>query len=213
LNNIVLIAPPAAGKGTQAKMLCEKYNISHISVGDLLRDELKKENEISNYLKSQMESGKLVKDSIIIDLINDRINKDDCKNGFILDGFPRNLNQAIELDKMNKKIDYAFYLNVPKDILKQRIVGRLICPNCGKVYNTIINESKPKNINMCDDCNLSLSKRTDDNAETFEKRYEIYINETQPIINYYKNKGILYDINLLTKKEVFDEIVKILGEI
>lgn len=213
MKNIILIAPPAAGKGTQADMLCYKYNLVHISIGDLLREEIKKGSEIGHYLESQMKSGKLVKDKIIIDLLHNRLNENDCKKGFILDGFPRNLNQAEQLDKMNIKIDYVFYLDVEKEVLINRITGRVVCSSCGTVYNNLIETLKSKQENICDKCNSELIKRIDDNIETFENRYETYINETQPIIDFYRNKGILYDIKQLEKQEVFEEIVKILGDI
>jgi len=211
LKNIILIAPPAAGKGTQSNLLCEKYNLVHISVGDLLRIELQKDGEISQYLKQQMESGNLVKDEIIIEIIKNRLNNVDCKNGFILDGFPRTIRQAEMLDKMNIIINNVFYINVDKETAKNRIVGRISCPKCGSVYNTEIEESIPKVSNVCDRCGSLLQKREDDNELVFENRYNTYVNETQPIIDFYKNKNVLCEIKNLSKMETFNEIQKVLN--
>ena len=211
MKNIILIAPPAAGKGTQSNLLCEKYNLVHISVGDLLRIELQKDGKISQYLKQQMESGNLVKDEIIIEIIKNRLNNIDCKNGFILDGFPRTIHQAEMLEKMNVIINNVFYINVDKETAKKRIVGRLSCPICGCVYNTEIEESIPKVSNVCDRCGSLLEKREDDNELIFENRYTTYVNETQPIIDFYKNKNVLYEIKNLSKMETFNEIQKVLN--
>ncbi len=211
MKNIILIAPPAAGKGTQSNLLCEKYNLIHISVGDLLRIELQKDGKISQYLKQQMESGNLVKDEIIIEIIKNRLNNIDCKNGFILDGFPRTIHQAEMLEKMNVIINNVFYINVDKETAKKRIVGRLSCPICGCVYNTEIEESIPKVSNVCDRCGSLLEKREDDNELIFENRYTTYVNETQPIIDFYKNKNVLYEIKNLSKMETFNEIQKVLN--
>lgn len=211
MKNIILIAPPAAGKGTQSNLLCEKYNLVHISVGDLLRIELQKDGEISQYLKQQMESGNLVKDEIIIEIIKNRLNNVDCKNGFILDGFPRTIRQAEMLDKMNIIINNVFYINVDKETAKNRIVGRISCPKCGSVYNTEIEESIPKVSNVCDRCGSLLQKREDDNELVFENRYNTYVNETQPIIDFYKNKNVLCEIKNLSKMETFNEIQKVLN--
>lgn len=212
MKNIVLIAPPGAGKGTQAKMLCEKYKIPHISVGDLLRREIENNGLYKEILQEKMSSGLLVDDEIIFNLMNQRLNKDDCNNGFILDGFPRNVNQAIELDKMSKKIDIIIYLNTPKNILEKRVLGRMVCSNCGYSFNLLFDESKPKEINKCDNCKSTLEKRKDDNLETFENRYNTYIKETQPVLDYYKEKNILYNITTTDKYETFNMIVNILGE-
>jgi adenylate kinase len=210
LKNIILIAPPGAGKGTQAKMLCEEFNMIHISVGDLLRSEIERKSDLSEKLKQVMKTGDLVEDEIILNIIEKRLNDSDLKNGFILDGFPRNIKQAISLDKITNKIDIVIYLDVAKEELEQRILGRLICTICGNVYNENIESLKPKNANICDKCNSKLEKRLDDTKEVFEKRYDTYIKETHPVLEFYKEKGILYNINSLDKDEIFNNIVNVL---
>ena len=216
MKSIIFIAPPAAGKGTQSKLLCETYNFNHISTGDLLRDEINGSSEIGQTIKKIIEDGKLVEDSIILELLTNKLNSMDCTNGYILDGFPRNTKQAIAYDEIleniNQKIDNVFYLDLPKEIAKERIVGRLSCPNCGNIYNEFIAENKPKNDGVCDNCQSSLVKRKDDNEETFNKRFETYMEETKPLIEYYEQKGILYAIDSsLDKMEIFNQITKIIG--
>lgn len=211
MKNIILIAPPGAGKGTQAKMLCSKFNMVHISVGDLLRSEIEKGNDLSESLKQRMQSGKLVEDELILKIMEKRLNESDLDNGFILDGFPRNINQAINLDKITDKIDAVIYLEVSKEELERRIVGRLVCKICGASYSELIEELKPINENLCDKCNSKLEKRIDDTVEIFNNRYNTYIEETYPILEFYKEKNKLYTINLLQKQEIFNEIVKIIS--
>lgn len=206
MKNIILIAPPAAGKGTQSKLICDKYDLVHISTGDILREKSKEDSE----LLSLMKSGHLIDDTIITKLVCDRLRKDDCKKGFVLDGFPRNIKQAELLSSMNILIDYVFYLNIDEETLKNRIVGRVSCPNCGSVYNEQIDESKPLISNVCDKCNSSLVKREDDNEFSFKTRYETYMKNTYPLIEYYKNKSNLYEITSVNKNQAFDEISKIL---
>ena len=197
--NIILLASPAAGKGTEAQILTKEYSIPQISTGDLLRGATEKGDALSNEIKSIMEQGKLVSDEIIIELIKNRINEDDCKNGYILDGFPRTINQAEKYDEMleeiNNKIDYVFAIDIDKSIASSRITGRRTCPNCNRIYNINSDKLKPKCENLCDDCNIELKHRKDDNAETYEKRYNSYLEETAPLINYYEKKNILYHIN------------------
>lgn len=197
--NIILLAPPAAGKGTEAQILTKEYSIPQISTGDLLRSATKKEDALSKEIKSIMEQGKLVSDEIIIELIKNRINEDGCKNGYILDGFPRTIKQAEKYDEMlaeiGNKIDYVFAIDIDKSIASSRITGRRTCPNCNRIYNVNSANLKPKNNNLCDDCNIELTHRKDDNAETYEKRYNAYLEETAPLINYYENKNILYHID------------------
>lgn len=206
MKNLILIAPPGAGKGTQAKMLCKKYNLVHISIGDLLRSQ----TDLNESLKEKIKKGVLIDDNIIFELLKNRLNKDDIKNGFILDGFPRNLNQAIGLENIIKNIDVVIYLEVPKKELENRIIGRIICSNCGHVYNSLIEKLRPANNDICDICNSKLEKRIDDTLEVFEKRYDTYIEETQPVLEFYKKQEKLYTINLLDKDEIFNEIVRIL---
>lgn len=214
MKSIILIAPPAAGKGTQSKLICDEYDIPHISTGDLLRERTSKNDEFALKLKEQMESGKLVSDEVILELLSDKLNQID---EYVLDGFPRNINQAREYDnmlsKLNKKVDYAIYLKIDKEIAKKRIIGRTSCSNCGSVYNELIEENMPKVANKCDKCENILIKRSDDNEITFEKRYETYISETEPLLNYYKEKGILYEVDSsLETTKVFEEIKSILGD-
>ena len=204
MKNLILIAPPGAGKGTQAKMLCEKFNLIHISVGDLLR------NQNDESLKEKMKKGILIDDNTILNLMKKRLNEADVKNGFILDGFPRNLNQAKALDSITNDIVTVVYLEVPKEELLNRIMGRVICTKCGHVYNNLIEKLKPINNDVCDICNSKLEKRIDDTVDIFLNRYDTYIKETQPVLEFYKNKGNLYKITSLDKDQIFNEIVEIL---
>lgn len=216
MKNIIFIAPPAAGKGTQSKLVSEKYNIPHISTGDLLRNSINEDSEISKKIQETMEKGNLVSDEIILDLLEIRLNENDCHNGYILDGFPRNINQAKSYDnllnKLNKDLGLVILLDLDKEIAKNRIIGRLSCKKCGHVYNELLDETKPKNKGFCDICNTELTKRSDDNIETFEERYNTYLKETKPLINYYEQKGNLYRINSgISKEYTFNEIERIIG--
>lgn len=209
--NIILIAPPAAGKGTQSELICNKYDMQHISTGDLIRTVINSNNENSIELKKTIEQGKLVSDEFVLDLI-----KEEIKNGnnYIFDGFPRTVNQAKLFDELlnelNKKIDYVIYLDIDKDIAMKRILGRLSCSKCGKVYNDQIEESMPKINGICNECNIELSKRNDDNEETFNKRFDTYINETKPLLDYYKDRLYIIDSSL-NKYEIFKQIENIIG--
>ena len=216
MNNIIFIAPPAAGKGTHSKLISEKYNIPHISTVDLLREVIRNGSDLGKSIKAEIDKGNLVKDEIILELLKQRLNQDDCNNGYILDGFPRNTHQAIEydalLESLNKEIGYVILLEVDKEILKKRIVGRLSCKTCGSVYNEYNIETMPKNKGICDKCNIELSKRDDDNEETFMERYNTYLKETESLINYYENKGCLYRVNGgLSLESTYEEIVRIIG--
>lgn len=211
--NIIFIAPPAAGKGTQSKLISNKYNIPHISTGDLLRnisDEKDKE-----YIKQQTQLGKLISDEFIVKLVYKALSDSSCDNGYILDGFPRDINQAIAyediLKKLNKKLGYVFLLDISYDLIKQRVVGRLNCSKCGKIYNTFDSLSKPTIDNICDDCGSALIKRDDDNEKTFKKRYDTYLKETAPLISYYERKGVLHHIDASKSvEEIFESIDTIL---
>lgn len=210
MKNIILIAPPGAGKGTAAKELVEKLNMVHISVGDLLREEVKSGSELGKSLSIKMQTGKLVEDELIFEIMRKRFSEPDTKNGIILDGFPRNINQAIELDKMDTTIDAVIYLDVDRQVLEDRIVGRIVCPDCGMGYNTNSTEMMPKVENTCDKCGATLIKRKDDTKEIFDSRYDTYMEETYPVLEYYKNKGILYNIDSTNKDHTFNEILKII---
>lgn len=218
MKSIILIAPPAAGKGTQAKLISEKYNLPHISIGDLIRAILNDDSDSNKAIREQMKSGKLIDDNVIIKLLNDRLNMDDCKNGYILDGFPRNLSQAHIYDEMlkeqGKTLGHVILLDAPKEIIKKRILGRMMCPKCGQIYNTLFDNTKPLNTNLCDKCNLPLVSRDDDNEETFEKRYQTYLMETEPIINYYRKKGVLLKVDSsLNQNYTFEQIETIINEV
>ena len=214
MRSIILIAPPAAGKGTQSDMLVEKYGFAHISTGDMLREVAKHDESI----RSKLENGELISDDIVFSLLHDRLKSTDCKKGFILDGFPRNVNQAIKYDEMIKDLDVTsnvvIFLDVDKELACKRIVGRISCPDCKRVYNDMIPESMPKVSGKCDDCGGILVKRSDDNSETFGKRYDEYLKNTAPLINYYEEKGILYKIDSgMSKDVVFSKIENILADL
>lgn len=213
MNNIIFIAPPAAGKGSQASILKSELNIAHISTGDLLREEAKSNFEI----KKQLEAGKLISDELVTELLKKRLQFDDCKNGYILDGYPRNLKQANILEdllkELGKPIQYVFYLDVDKDLACKRACGRRGCPNCGRIYNIYFEESKPKRDNICDDCNVELSHRDDDNIESFENRFDTFLENTKPLIDYYKQRNLLYNIDSSLEKElVHKEILNALNK-
>lgn len=209
--NIIFIAPPAAGKGTQANLLCSKYNMKHISTGDLIRETINNDSPLSQELKDIMNQGKLVSDEFILDLIKLNLKDDD----YIFDGFPRTVKQAEMFDELlatlNKKVDYVIYLKISKDLASKRILGRISCPNCGSVYNDQIEAIMPKQKGLCDVCNTQLEKRNDDNIETFTKRFDTYIKETEPLLEYYKDK--LYEIDSSKdKEEIFKEIEGIIND-
>lgn len=212
--NVILLAPPAAGKGTQAEILTSIYNLDHISTGDLLRNAANDDSIFGKELKQIMESGNLVSDDIVLEVLNRHLDTIDSFN-LLLDGFPRNIYQAEKLDEIlgqkNSKIDYVFLLNVPKDILLFRITGRRLCKNCGKVYNVNIASVKPEREGVCDICGGELFVRHDDNESTFNTRYDEYLKQTSPLIDYYKQKGILYEIDSsVDRDDTFAQIKKIL---
>ena len=199
MKNIMFIAPPAAGKGTQAELVVEKYGIPHISTGDILRDISKEDSEIGKYVFETLANGELVKDEITYQLIEDRLGKDDCKNGFIIDGFPRNIAQAYEYDKILKHLGYevgnVIFINVDKKTLEKRITGRRICENCKTIYNINDEKSSPKEESVCDNCGGKLYQRSDDNLEAFETRYNMYVEKTEPIIEYYREQNVLTEVS------------------
>lgn len=215
MKNIMFIAPPAAGKGTQAELVVEKYHIPHISTGDILREIAKEDSEIGNYVKETLASGGLVKDDITYQLIEDRLNKDDCKKGFIIDGFPRNIDQAYQYDKILDKLGYevgnVILINIDKKTLEKRITGRRICENCGSIYNINDPENSPKQESICDECGGKLYQRSDDNLEAFETRYDTYLTKTEPIIKHYKDMGVLSEVDGNdTVENIFQSIDKII---
>ncbi len=208
--NILLLAPPAAGKGTQAKEISKEYNIPQISTGDLLR----KANDPK--INEIMKKGTLVDTSFTIELLKKRLMQKDCKKGYVLDGLPRSLEQAKAYEKLLEELKIpkgiVLFLNVPKEISRKRIIGREICPNCNEIYNELFEDRKPKINGICDKCHTPLTKRIDDNDETFENRYKIYLNETEPLIKYYESKGNLYFVNsAINEKHTFKQIKEIIG--
>lgn len=216
MKNIMFIAPPAAGKGTQAELVVAKYNIPHISTGDILREISKEDSEIGNYVYETLSSGKLVKDEITYQLIEDRLKKEDCKNGYIIDGFPRNLDQAYEYDKILKKLNYevgnVILINIDKKTLEKRITGRRICEDCKTIYNINDENNSPQVESICDNCGGKLYQRSDDNLEAFKTRYEMYQEKTAPIIEHYRKQNVLKEVdgddsveNIFKK---IDEIIK-----
>lgn len=214
MKSIIFIAPPAAGKGTQAVMLSSKYNIPHISTGDILRN-AQDDTKRGKYISSEMAKGHFISDEIILELLTERLSQSDCENGYILDGFPRNIKQAEEyeeiLNKLNKDLGIVIVLDIDKEIAKERIVGRISCPKCGSVFNDMIEESMPKEAGICDKCKTKLKKREDDNAESFEVRFEGYLAKTEPLIEYYQNKNILYRVDSSLGKDItFNQIEDIL---
>ena len=214
--NIILLAAPAAGKGTQAEILKSVYNLNHISTGNLLREYSRGESDFNKKIKEILESGNLVSDDIVLEVLNRHLASTSNMN-LLFDGFPRNIFQAKELDgileEKNNKIDYVFLLNNDKDILLKRITGRRLCKGCGAIYNVNIDPLKPKNELICDKCGSSLFTRSDDNEESFNVRYREYLEQTYPLIDYYKNKGILYEIDSsIGKEETFKQIEEILGK-
>ena len=218
MKNIIFIAPPAAGKGTQAKLVSVEYNIPHISTGDLLREEMAKSSEIGISIKKDMDAGNLVSDEVITTLLKNRIIKSDCKNGFILDGYPRNLAQAKTynklLDELNLNKGVVIFFDINKDIALKRTLSRVVCQNCGSSYNLLIEELKPHKENICDRCNHELQTRTDDTKEVFIHRFDTYINSTKDLIEYYQNLGLLHKIDVGEKsaETIFEEVKEILND-
>ncbi|WP_442891751.1 adenylate kinase [Dissulfurispira sp.] len=193
---LVLLGAPGAGKGTQAKILVEKYGIPQISTGDLLRAAVAAGTALGKEAKSYMDKGELVPDSVVLGMVEERLKQDDCKKGYILDGFPRNTKQAEALDKMlsplNMSLTAALNVDVPFDDLMKRLTGRRTCKACGQMYNVYFNA--PKKEGVCDKCGGELFQRDDDKEETIKKRLEVYNAQTAPLIDYYDKKGILKSV-------------------
>ena len=211
---IIMLGAPGAGKGTQAKMLAEKYGIPHISTGDIFRANIKNGTELGAKAKEYMDKGLLVPDELVVDLIMDRFKADDCKNGYILDGFPRTIPQAEALDAAlaanGEKIDYAVNVEVPDENIVNRMSGRRACVGCGATYHIKYNPTKVEGI--CDACGEKLILRDDDKPETVKNRLDVYHKQTQPLIDYYAKQGIMKEVDgTVDMDEVFNSIVKILG--
>lgn len=210
---IIMLGAPGAGKGTQAKMLADKYKIPHVSTGDIFRANIKNGTELGTKAKVYMDQGMLVPDELTCDLVVDRIKQDDCKDGYILDGFPRTIPQAECLDKaldaLNDKIDFAVNVEVTDENIIRRMSGRRACLSCGRTYHIVYNP--PKEEGICDECKKELVLRDDDKPETVEKRLKVYHEQTQPLIDYYRNKGVLAEVDgTRDMQEVFTAITDVL---
>ncbi len=212
---IIMLGAPGAGKGTQAKMIAERYQIPHISTGDIFRANIKEGTELGQKAKSFMDQGLLVPDELTCDLVVDRIAKDDCARGYILDGFPRTIPQAEALEKalekMGTAIDYAIDVDVPDENIVGRMGGRRACVGCGATYHVVFNA--PKVDGVCDHCGEKLVLRDDDKPETVQKRLNVYHEQTQPLIDFYQAKGVLRTVDgTVDMNDVFAAITDILGE-
>jgi len=210
---IVLLGAPGAGKGTQAKKLIEKYGMPQISTGDLLRAAVAAGTPLGKEAKSYMDKGELVPDSVVLGMVEERLKQDDCKKGYILDGFPRNTAQAETLDKMlvslNMPLTAALSVDVPFEDLMKRLTGRRTCKSCGQMYNVFF--KPPKKEGTCDKCSSDLFQRDDDKEATIKKRLEVYSAQTEPLIGYYKNKGILKSVaGTGSIDEIFNKVCAIL---
>lgn len=197
--NIILLGAPGAGKGTQAAVICEHLSIPTISTGNIIREALKNGTEMGLKAKSYMDSGKLVPDEVVIGIIEERLQADDCKNGFILDGFPRTIPQAEALDKMGIVIDKVIDIEVADEVIASRLSGRRVCEKCGRPYHIV--DLKPQVDGVCDDCAGTLVQRKDDHIDTVKARLEIYHNETEPLKDYYQAQGKLTIVEGQSKVE------------
>ena len=207
---LVLIGAPAAGKGTQAARLVEHYSIAHISTGDMLREEVAKETELGKEAKAIMNAGGLVSDEIIIAMVKERIKKDDCKNGFILDGFPRTVVQAEKLDEM-VTLDKVVYINAPDEVMLERLTARQTCPKCGATYNKLF--LPPKTAGICDKCGAELTQRKDDTVEAGKARIATFHEQSEPLVEFYTKKGILFEVDgTAAIDDITKAIIEVLGE-
>ena len=212
---IIMLGAPGAGKGTQAKMIADRYGIPHISTGDIFRANIKEGTELGRQAKSYMDKGELVPDELTCALVVDRIAQDDAKNGFVLDGFPRTIPQADALtdalNKIGESMDYAIDIEVPDESIITRMGGRRACTACGATYHVI--NIPPKKEGICDRCGGPLTLRDDDQPETVKNRLDVYHKQTQPLIDYYKKQNILHEVDgTMDMNDVFNAIVTILGE-
>lgn len=212
---IIMLGAPGAGKGTQAKKIAARYEVPHISTGDIFRANIKNGTELGQKAKTYMDQGLLVPDELVVDLVVDRVNQEDCASGYVLDGFPRTIPQAEALDKalaeLGQKIDYAINVEVPDENIIRRMSGRRACVDCGATYHMEYAPAKVEG--TCDNCGGSLILRDDDKPETVEKRLGVYHEQTQPLIKYYTSAGVLREVDgTIDIEDVFSEIVKILGE-
>ncbi len=212
--NIIMLGPPGAGKGTQAKMLVEGLGIPQISTGDMLRAAVKDGTELGKKAKEYMDAGKLVPDEVVIGIVKERLAQPDCEKGFILDGFPRTIPQAEALDRvleeLGKRIDYVINVAVPNEELITRLTGRRTCRQCGAMYHVVFNP--PREEGRCDKCGGELYQRDDDKEETIRQRLEVYEAQTAPLIEYYERKGVLYNVDGTGAiEEIFQSVLEVLG--
>lgn len=211
---IIMLGAPGAGKGTQAKKIAAKYEIPHISTGDIFRANIKNETELGKKAKTYMDQGLLVPDELVVDLVVDRVNQEDCKNGYVLDGFPRTIPQAEALTdalkEMGQSMDFAIDVNVPDENIINRMSGRRACVGCGATYHIVYAPTKTEGI--CDHCGAELILRDDDKPETVKKRLNVYHEQTKPLIEYYTKAGILHTVDgTVDIDDVFQAITDILG--
>lgn len=212
---LIMLGAPGAGKGTQAKKLAARYHIPHISTGDIFRANIKQKTKLGSLAKSYIDKGLLVPDELTVDLVIDRLKQDDCSNGYILDGFPRNIPQAQSLDKVlqaqGETIDYAIDIEVPDENIVTRMSGRRACLECGATYHLV--HMPPKTDGICDVCGKEIVLRDDDKPETVSKRLHVYHDQTKPLIEYYQLKNVLVEIDgTRAIDEIFDSIISVLGE-
>ena len=210
---IVLLGPPGAGKGTQAKSISTKYSIPHISTGDIFRKNISENTPLGIEAKSYMDAGKLVPDEVTINMVKDRLVQDDCKNGYLLDGFPRTVEQAEALQEFlsarGEKLDTALLIDVQKEFILERMTGRRVCPSCGASYHIKFNPTKTAG--KCDLCGVDVIQRKDDTEETVKERLDVYESQTQPLINFYKDKDMLSVVDGTQEiNQVFESICKLL---
>ena len=214
MKNIIFIAPPAAGKGTMSDILMEKYNYEHISTGDILRSMAAKNDEFGKELSNLLSKGLLVPDDIVYEAVKRRLSE--LNNVFILDGFPRNIEQAIEYDKIlesiGKDLGVVIYLDTPREVLEKRITGRRLCTECGATYNVLTGVNTPKNENTCDKCGGKLYQREDDNLESFNTRYETFLEKTYPLVEFYEKKNVLYRVKSVDVDNTMREIEAIIND-
>ena len=209
----MFIAPPAAGKGTQSKLVSQEFGIPHISVGEIMREFRNPDTEIGRTIIRCQDERILVPLSITIELIKERLSRDDCKNGYILDGFPRSLEQAFVyeemLESMSKDVGTVIFMDIDRDVALKRTLSRVVCSRCGETFNLLIDNLKPQVDGVCDKCGFSLKVRSDDNEIAFVKGFNTYLEQTQPLIDYYKGKGILKELKINEDDSVEDVFVKI----
>ena len=214
MKNIIFIAPPAAGKGTMSDILMEKYKYEHISTGDILRAMAAKKDDFGKKLQELLSSGVLVPDDIVYEAVKRKLSE--LNNNFILDGFPRNIEQAKEYDRIleniGKDLGVVIYLDTPREILEKRITGRRLCKECGATYNVLTGVNAPKVENTCDKCGGELYQREDDNLESFDTRYNTFLEKTYPLVEFYENKNVLYRVKSVDVDNTMREIEAIIND-